>query len=79
MADRGFHVGAATFGSYDADYDATLTPASFFSTAALGQFDAGYEAVLEDRGIATGIAVFGNYDADYEPVLAPKSDCDNCF
>ena len=73
LADRGFAIGAAIYGEYDASYDAVLTPASFFETAALGQHDAGYEPVLADRGMQIGKAVYGSYDADYEAPLFPQA------
>lgn len=73
LAARGFATGAAIYGQYDASYDAILTPANFFETAALGQHDAGYEPVLADRGMLVGKAVYGSYDADYEAPLFPQS------
>lgn len=74
LADRGIAVGAALYGQNDAAYDAFLTPANFFETAALGQHDASYEVILSDRGIPVGAKVYGQYDADYEASLFPQTD-----
>lgn len=73
LADRGMFVGAALYGADDAAFDAWLTPANFFETAALGQNDADYETVLAQRGIAIGAALYGHYDADYAAVLFPQT------
>ena len=73
LADRGMKTGAAAYGQYDASYDAWLTPAKFFETAALGQNDADYEPALLDRNIVVGAALFGKYDADYDVILFPQT------
>lgn len=59
LAERGVATGTAIYGQSDADYDAYLTPADFFATAALGDHDADYEIVLAGRE-PLGAAYFEN-------------------
>lgn len=73
LEDRGMKIGAVLYGDHDASYDAWLTPAHFFDTAALGQNDADYEPVLVDRNITIGAALYGKYDADYDAILFPQT------
>ncbi len=53
LQERGIVLGANIYGTYDADYDAVLTPAHFFETAALGQ---GEYLEVEDSGNAVAVA-----------------------